>query len=409
MQNSTRRFPFLTSRAWHRSRVVRLALAGGLALTALTAQAAPSAPVIGSYTAAAAKPPGGNVTLTVSASGDPTPSYQWRRVGTAISGATGAALTVAGLEPADTGIYSALVSNTEGSVSIVSIVGLFGSGKVTGAGKELTPVDIRHPNGNIFDQVLATGASESITADAGQITRTSYIDVDGDIVQVEFSGPGTLSLVLATPTGPAPAEKYNQPTVSYMKGHAGIVIAGATENTHVSVFTVGRATAFDPTGGYDITKPIGTTNNPDNNHSPLFDGHSTTSYDGVADLAFIAIMSADGKFGSLRAANANFFASKGHTGIYARGVTFTGPVRVGDISAFDAAEPVLFLGSAADVSITGGDLYQDNGKPVQVNGMDKLKFVAGSDSHGHTIAAQPNRAMLMQNGQDVTAKIVVNP
>ncbi|WP_158305521.1 immunoglobulin domain-containing protein [Opitutus terrae] len=390
-------------------RVVPFAFASFLALTTWTVQAAPSAPVIGSYTAAVVKPAGGNATLTVSASGDPTPKYQWLRVGTMISGATASTLTVSGLEPGDTGLYSAVASNTEGSASIVSIVGLSTDRKVIGSGTELTPVDIHHPNGNIFDQVLVTGASESITADAGQITRTSYIDIDGDIVQVEFSGPGTLSLVLASPTGPAVAEKYNQPTVNYMKGHAGIVIAGATENTHVSVFTVGRATAFDPNGGYDITKPISATNNPDNNHSPLFDGHSTTTYDGVADLAFIAIMSSNQKFGSLRAANVSFFASKGHTGIYARGVTFTGPVRVGDISAFDAAEPVLYLGSAADVSITGGDLYQDNGKPVQVNGMDQLKFVAGTDSHGHAIAAKQNRAVLMQNGQNVTSKIVVNP
>src|SRR5690606_17163673 len=98
--------------------------------------------------------------------------------------------------------------------------------------------DIPHNNGNIFDQVLLTGAAAAITADAGQITRMSYIDLNDDIVQVEFSGSGTLALTLAAPTGPALPLKYNQ-NVTYMKGHASIVITGADESTNVSVFSVG--------------------------------------------------------------------------------------------------------------------------------------------------------------------------
>src|SRR5690606_34045086 len=109
----------------------------------------------------------------------------------------------------------------------------------------------------------------------------------------------------------------------YMRGHAGIVIAGANETTNVSVFSVGRANAIDQT---------------------LF--RADVSYDGVADLAYIAILSSNGKFGGLRCANASFFATKGLTGIYAPGVQFTGPVYVGDIDAFDDAESVLQLGSA---------------------------------------------------------------
>ncbi|HRE80904.1 MAG TPA: hypothetical protein PLN52_07635, partial [Opitutaceae bacterium] len=81
--------------------------------------------------------------------------------------------------------------------------------------------DITHPaTGNVYDQFLLTGASASITADPGQIARISYIDLNDDIVQVEFSGAGTLTITLTNPSGPAVAVNYNQPTVSYMKGHA---------------------------------------------------------------------------------------------------------------------------------------------------------------------------------------------
>ena len=111
----------------------------------------------------------------------------------------------------------------------------------------------------------------------------------------------------------------------------------------------------------------------------------------------------------MRTPNTSYFNTKGFTGIYAPNVQFTGPVFVGDISAFDEANPVLVLGSASDVRVTGGDLLQTNGRPVAVAGITQLKFVPGSDSHDHTPAAQTNRTRLEQNGIDVTTQIVVNP
>jgi hypothetical protein len=91
-------------------------------------------------------------------------------------------------------------------------------------------------------------------------------------------------------------------------------------------------------------------------------------------------------------------------------VQFTGPVYVGDISAFDEADPVLQLGGAdGDTLIAGGDLFQTNGRAVKVSGLTQLKFVAGATSHGIMLPAQPNQARLEQNGADVTHQIVVNP
>lgn len=341
---------------------------------------------------------GGSATLAAEVWGNPLPEVSWRRDGEPLTdpaatnenglATTKTVLTLSNLSPVDVGIYTAHAANNSAArVSAAAIVGLRSTTKTLGAATEIGP-NILHPNGRTFDQILLEGAAASITADHDQVTRMSFVDMNDDIVQVEFSGAGTVSLTLAGAPGPAaPASHYVQPGVNYMKGHASIVVAGANETSHLSVFTVGRANAVNQS---------------------LF--RDDVTYDGVADLGYIAILSANGKFGGLRCANIGFFASNGLTGVYAPGVQFTGPVYVGDIDAFDDAEPVLVLGSAqGDTWITGGNLAQTNAKPVRVSGLTQLKFVAGATSHGTALPAQANQARLERDGVDVTAQIVVGP
>ncbi|WP_148218200.1 hypothetical protein [Opitutus terrae] len=351
---------------------------------------------------------GSSVNLFVVGSTGSVQNVQWSKNGDPANALSGASPMLAPLQPTHAGIYTATVNGAEASTN-AAIVGITTAARMVGDGK-IVGTDITHPNGNVFDQVLVTGPAEAVTAGYApkKITRTSFIDLDNDIVQVEFSGPGTLTLVFDGYTPPALPTNYQQDTL-YVKGHAGIVVTGADENTNVSVFTVGRATAFDPTGAYNILIAPSPTNNPANNGSSLFKGHSATKYDGVADLAFIAIASSNGKFGGIRTANANYFASKGMTGVYAPGVEFTGPIFIGNITAFDAANPVIILGSAADTRITGGDLAQPNAQPVQVSGISQLKFSDGSDSGGNLIPAKANNAVLMNGTANVTGQIVVNP
>jgi hypothetical protein len=331
---------------------------------------------------------GASVTLTASASGSPT--FKWQHNGSDISGASGASLTLANLQPIDTGIYTAVISNAGGTAaSSPAVVGLSSSVKIIGTGDELGPNTIHPVTHFTYDQVLLTGPAATITADPDQITRISYIDLNDDIVQVEFSGHGSLSLVLSASSPPAPPARYNQP-VNYMKGHAGIVITGADETTNVSVFSVGRGNAVN---------------------QALF--RDDVTYDGVADIAFIAISSPNGKFGGVRTADASFFASSGYTGLYAAGVEFTGPVNIGDINASGTAIPVLRIGTGdSGVRITGGDLKQDNSAAVEVSGITQLLFTAGATSRGTTsdLPAQVNQGKLVDpNGTDVTSQIVVNP
>jgi hypothetical protein len=59
---------------------------------------------------------GASATFSVSANGT-SPSYQWYKDGSAISGATGASHTISNAQASDAGSYSVLVSNSAGSVS----------------------------------------------------------------------------------------------------------------------------------------------------------------------------------------------------------------------------------------------------------------------------------------------------
>jgi len=326
---------------------------------------------------------GGSAVLSVTATGSPAPTYQWRKNGVAIAGATGSSLTLPAFQVSDAGSYSVDLTNVTGTVSSQSAaVGVLSTAKVAGAGTEVGS-NIVHPNGNIYDQVLLTGTTAAITADVAKVTRISFIDLNDDIVQVEFSGAGTLTLTLENSSGPAAPVKYNQPGVSYMKGHASLVITGADETSNVTVFTVGTITAVNQT---------------------LFPAGMT--YDGIADIGLISIASTDGKFGGIRTANAGFFRATGLTGISAPGVAVQGPTYLGDITADANATGVMLFGSTTDVRITGGDLLQLNGRAVQVAGITQITFAAGTKSGGQVLPAQTNQGRLEQGGVDVTSQLV---
>lgn len=349
--------------------------------------AAPSPITISAQPESKSTAPAGSATFSTSQTGaGGTVTYRWLHNGAQVSGATSASLSLASVQPTDAGFYTGIISDSSSTVSTQpAVLGVTTTAKVIGSGQEIGP-NIGHPNGNVYDQVALKGTAACVTADAGQVVRISFIDLNDDIVQVEFSGAGTLSLVLDGATGPAASVNYNQPDVQYMKGHATIVITGADESTNLGVFSVGRGNAVNQS---------------------LF--HPDVNYDGVADLAGIGILSTNGNFGGVRVANVNFFNNAGPTGIYAPGVKFTGPVYVGNINAFGDATPMLIFGSAPDVQITGGDLLQTNSRPIKVAGMTQLKFVDGTTSHSVTLEAQTNHGRFDQNGTDVTAQIVVNP
>lgn len=264
-----------------------------------------------------------------------------------------------------TGIHYGMYWPSAGDASVIS--------KITGNAREVAS-NVVHPNGNVYDQILLEGTHATVTADPGQVTRLSFLALNNDIVQVEFSGAGSLSIALAGASGPVTAEKYNQPDVAYMRGHASLTIAGADASTYVAVFSVGPLTAVN---------------------QALF--RSGENYAGVAELGYVSIGSTDGKFGGVRTGNVSYFANEGMTGLYAANVTFDTPVYLGDVSGFNEAVAMLIAGFAPDVRIAGGDLFQANAEPVIVQGIGTLTFVDGTTSQGTVLPAQTNQAQIQQH------------
>ena len=82
-----------------------------------TAASASTAPAITTQPTAVAVTAGGSVTFSVVATGTAPVTYQWRKDGVNISGATSATLTRSNLAAADAGNYTVVVTNSAGSTT----------------------------------------------------------------------------------------------------------------------------------------------------------------------------------------------------------------------------------------------------------------------------------------------------
>ncbi len=91
-------------------------VAGNVTSTAATLTVN-TAPTITTQPVSQAVTSGSPVTFTVSATGSPAPTYQWKKNGTNISDATSASYTISSVQTADTGSYAVTVSNVAGNVT----------------------------------------------------------------------------------------------------------------------------------------------------------------------------------------------------------------------------------------------------------------------------------------------------
>ncbi len=360
-------------------------------------------PVVLSAPSSVVAPLGGAAQFTAIVDNVESATISWDHDGTEVKGTSSSALTFSEVKASDAGLYRLTVQRRATiATSTPAILGVHSTSLVAGAASQVSS-NVRHPNGNTYDHFLLQGSSAVVTAAQGNITQIVFIDPNDDIVRVDFSGPGALTVLLDEVSGPSRPLKYNQ-DVQYMKGLAGLVIAGADDRTNVAVFASGRVNTFDPTGTFDFLRPTTTANAPANNRSPMW--RSDVQYDGMADLRYVAILSGNGKFGGLRAANVRFSGSRGHTGIFAPGVQFSGPVYVGDIHANSLCTPTMILGSANDVRVCGGDFSQRNGQAIHVKGISLVRFTQGGNAHGVERPARRNLGVLVEDGHDVTRQIV---
>jgi hypothetical protein len=120
-----------------------------------------AAPMITQQPQSQSVPENSSVMFTVGVTGSPAPTYQWRKDGVNISGATQPLLILDNLQSADAGNYSVVVTNASGSVTSANATLTVGSAALT----ILTPAAVGTASGSAF--CAATGAfNEQPTWDA---------------------------------------------------------------------------------------------------------------------------------------------------------------------------------------------------------------------------------------------------
>ncbi|MBK8476190.1 MAG: immunoglobulin domain-containing protein [Opitutaceae bacterium] len=277
-----------------------------------------NAPVITTQPLSRTVVAGTNATLTVAATG--TPAVQWYHDGVPVTSGTSSSLLLNSSAPSDAGIYDAVLSaGSSSTLSAAAVVGIVPAAGQRTAGSVTTRAEwqnIHHSNGHTYDQYLLSGAAGTFTADPNQIARMSYVDTNGSIVQVEMSGAGAITVVLANATGPGAPALYNQSGIQYMRGKATIILAGADATTHFTIYSVGTAT--NP----GVTRP-------------------DVTYNGWADVAVAGIVSSNGLLGGIHQGNASYNSGTGFTGIYAPTVIGMSSLAVvHEISARGSATPI---------------------------------------------------------------------
>ena len=134
---------------------------------------------------------GGSATFTVTATGAPTPTYQWRKDGTAIAGATSSSYTVSSAALTNAGDYTVVVTNTAGAVTSTAAT-------LTVTPAAVAPQITTQPT----DQSVTVGGSATFTVTAtGAPTPTYQWRFDGSEISGATSSSYTVSSAALTNAG----------------------------------------------------------------------------------------------------------------------------------------------------------------------------------------------------------------
>jgi hypothetical protein len=125
------------------------------ATATLTVTPITAAPVITTQPVSQVVTVGGTASFTAAATGNPTPTYQWKKNGAAIAGATGATYTIASAQLTDAASYTVTVTNSANAVTSNAAV-LTVNPVVTPAASRITSLSIRIGAGT-GDQTLIAG------------------------------------------------------------------------------------------------------------------------------------------------------------------------------------------------------------------------------------------------------------
>lgn len=231
---------------------------------------------------------GGSVTFTAVASGSPAPTYQWRKDGADISGATASSLTLVGIGAGDAGSYTVVATNAAGTatsdpavlvvntpVSISTqpqstsvLVGANVTFSVTAAGT--APLSYQWKknnvalNGETASTLTLTSVQLTDSGDYTVVVTNPAGAVTSDIATLEVSATAIAPSITTQPASQTAnvggtvtftvSATGTQP-ITYQWRKNGATIAGATSATYV----LNSITATDA-GTYtvEITNPGGT-------------------------------------------------------------------------------------------------------------------------------------------------------
>lgn len=141
---------------------------------------------------------GDMLVLSARASGEPLPSYQWRKDGSNVTGATGATLAIPAASPADAGSYDVVASNESGTVA---------SQRATVTiGRHSQSISFQPPMNATAGQTLALNASASsglpvtfrVVAGSALVSGSSVTVQSGTVV-IEADQPGDAAYEPASP------------------------------------------------------------------------------------------------------------------------------------------------------------------------------------------------------------------
>ncbi|MBM4012733.1 MAG: hypothetical protein FJ286_15405, partial [Planctomycetes bacterium] len=251
--------------------------AGGSVTSSASVLIVAGLPVITQQPASLVANAGGSATFSVTAGGTQPFTYQWRKAGGVISGATSASLTISPVQAADAGDYSVTVSNSLGSVTSSNATLTVGSPVVittppsnvsVNAGQSATlsvvatgsaPLTYEwRKNGN-----LILGASqptytipEAAASDAGSYTvkvANSVNEVTSQAVTVTVNtlpvittqpvsrtiAAGTALTLTVTATGvPPPTYQWKKDTVAIANATTATYTVDSANSTHAGSYTV---------------------------------------------------------------------------------------------------------------------------------------------------------------------------
>lgn len=181
------------------------------------------APVIAVPPASLTVNSGEPATFSVTVVAIPAATYQWRRNGADIPGATGATYTIPAAHGADTGLYTVVVGNSAGVVESEGAI-------LTVEGEPVAPVIIDQPE----SQLVAEGADFTLSVSALGTAPMSYqwqkngSPITGAtastyaIVGAALADSGAYTVVIANPAG----ETTSQAAAVTVKGIAAIAPTG---------------------------------------------------------------------------------------------------------------------------------------------------------------------------------------